>query len=55
MKQQRGDIKNILIELKSKYHNGNFYTQINQKISKEKAKTLEEKIIKTLLETNHII
>jgi len=45
----------IHYKLKSTYHNGEFYKQLNKKISKAKAKQIERRILITLLQLNHIL
>jgi len=39
-------------KLKSKYHNGNFYKQLNRKVNNTKVKELEKRILTSLLEIN---
>ena len=45
----------IHYKLKSTYHNGGFHQELNKKISEKEAKRLERKILKTLLQINHIL
>lgn len=42
-------------KLKSKYHNGDFYKKIYEKVGDAKAKELERRILTSLLELNHIL
>jgi len=44
----------IHYKLKSTYHNGRFYEELNRRISETKAKLLERKILATLLQINNI-
>lgn len=42
-------------KLKSKYHNGDFYKKLHEKVNDIKAKELERKILISLLELNDIL
>ncbi|MEM3640603.1 MAG: YgjP-like metallopeptidase domain-containing protein [Candidatus Bathyarchaeia archaeon] len=42
-------------KLKSKYHNGDFYKQLHEKVNDVEAKGLERKILASLLELNDIL
>ncbi len=45
----------IHYKLKSRYHNGDFYKQLYEKVEPEKARELERRILTSLLEINNIL